>query len=472
MGPAVVKMRARPSRVCQRPRAVIGCRHAQGTVSLRAVNPAPPMTSFSPAQFGAALDGLSNDRPALQHAIDAAHRAGGGTVIVPAGRTLLSGTLTLRSHVALHLEPGSRLVAAVDPYEFPHGVLLQAAHAEEISISGSGTIDGRGAAFIAVDGAHQHTPAAWRPRLLLFEQCRSVRLRDFTIHDSAERTVHLAGCDDVVVQGLTIRNNLKLPGTDGIVCDHARNVRISDCQIECGSDCIALKTTPRFADYGACENVVVRHCILSTSDAALKIGSETTADIRNVVFADCIVRRCHRGVGILLRDEGTVENVLVHDLVVFTQLLSPDWWGAGEVISVTARPRKEHGRLGLLRALRFSQIMARGEGGVFIEGGPGCLVEDLRLENIALEITKTSAWPARRDMRPPDEDGLEEAVTAGFHVRDARDVLLRECSVRWGPNCPACYGPAVRTERVDGLRLEHFSGHDAHFGERPAAMRY
>ena len=420
------------------------------------------MSSVSPEKYGALLDGVTNDRAALQQAIDAVAAVGGGTVVVPSGRTLLTGSIELRSHVTLRLEPGARIVASLEPADYGQRTLIGALHAEDVAITGSGSIDGRGVAFMAREEPYIFIPKPWRPKLIVFEGCRDVRLSDFTIRDSASWTVHLAGCDGVEVRGLTILNNLKIPNCDGIDPDCSRNVHISDCTIESGDDCIVLKTSREYARYGPCENVVVRACRLTTQDCALKIGTETVNAIRNVVFADCVVRNSHRGVGIWLRDAGSVENVFVHDIVVRSQLFEKTWWGASEPVFVSARARTPGGRIGRIRGLRFSQIVAHGEGGVFVEGSPESMPEDLVFEGITEEIAKTTAWPSRRDLRPPAAAGVQEAVVAGFHLRDARGVTLRDCTVRWGPNPPASYGPALDAERVADLQVEGFHGLDAH----------
>jgi polygalacturonase len=425
--------------------------------------PAPTVVSWvSPEKYGARLDGVTNDRAALQQAIDTAAAAGGGTVVVPAGRTLLTGSIELRSHVTLRLEPGAHLMASLEPADYRHRTLIEALHAEDVAITGSGTIDGRGVAFMAREEPYIYIPKPWRPKLIVFEDCRGARLSDFTIRDSAFWAVHLAGCDGVEVRGLTILNNLKIPNCDGIDPDCSRNVSISGCTIESGDDCIVLKTSREYARYGPCENVVVSGCLLTTQDSALKIGTETVNDIRNVVFADCIVRNSHRGVGIWLRDAGNVENVLVHDIVIRTQLFEKTWWGAAEPVFISARAREPGGPIGRIRGLRFSHLVAHGEGGVFVEGSPESVPEDLVFDDITEEITKTTAWPSRRDLRPPAAAGAGEAVVAGFHLRDARDVTLRDCTVRWGPNPPASYGPALDAERVEDLRVENFRGLDAH----------
>ena len=102
--------------------------------------------------FGVVGDGHTIDSFAIQRAIDACAQAGGGTVVCPAG-TYLVGTIELKSHVELHLEAGCRLASCLDPQYFylPKDVtgthemfaLIVAAHAEDVTLSGRGVIDGR-----------------------------------------------------------------------------------------------------------------------------------------------------------------------------------------------------------------------------------------------------------------------------------------------------------------------------------------
>jgi hypothetical protein len=424
-------------------------------------------TGWSPENFGAKLDGTTDDRAALQSAIDAAYTAGGGTVVVPAGRTLLTGSFEIKSRVVLHLAPGSRILASTDPSAYEVPILVRATRAEDIAITGTGTIDGRARDFMAGETPDIFKVGPFRPRIMLLEACRRVQLRDFTIRDSPMWTVHLAGCDTVLVRGLNILNGMKIPNSDGIDPDSSRNVTITDCHIESGDDCIVIKTSRQFAHYGPSENIVVSNCVLRTSSTALKIGTETVNDIRNVVFSNCIVRDSHRAVGIWLRDAGNIENVVVTNLVTETRLYPKIWWGAGETIYVSAQARTPGGKIGTLRGLRFAHILARGEAGVFIQGSPECIPEDIRLEDVSVTLAKTTAAPSRHDIRPPDSLGVEESVeVAGFHLADVRDVTLHDCAVRWAPNAPASYGPALRTVRVTGLRNEGFRGEPARAPDR------
>jgi polygalacturonase len=419
---------------------------------------------FSPADYGAVFGGVANDGAPLQKAIDAAHGAGGGTVVIPAGRTLMSGSFELRSNVTLDLEPGSRLVASTKQSDYPDSIFLKARHAENIAITGTGTIDGRGTAFLGKEGEYIFEKRDWRPRLILLEDCRHVIVSDVNLREAAFWSLHLAGCEDVSIHGISIKNNLKAPNCDGIDPDHSRNVRITDCTVECGDDAIVVKSSREFAQYGACENIVVSGCVLTTHDCALKIGSETVDAVRNIVFSDCVVNQCNRGIGILLRDEGDVENIVAHDIVIHSQLFHDEWWGASEAIYVSAHPRVPGGKLGRLRGLRFSHIVSHAEAGVFIRGSAECIPEDIVLDDVTLNIAKTTLWPSRIDLRPPEELGIQQSgvLIAGVSLEEARDVTLRSCTVRWAPNPPASFGPALRTDRVQGLRLEDFQGSDAH----------
>ncbi len=450
---------------------------------LVAAGPGLRAAVFSPARFGAVLDGKTNDAAALQRAIDAAFAAGGGIVGIPAGRTLLSGSIELKSNVILDLEPGSRLLGSTqlsdyaehrDPgfilgaggqaADYVDRIFICARHSENIGITGTGLIDGQGLQFLGREGPYIYEKKPDRPRLILFEDCRRVLVSGISIRNAAFWSLHLAGCEDVSVHGVSIVNSLKAPNCDGIDPDHSRNVRITDCSVECGDDAIVVKTSRQFMKYGPCENVVVSHCVLTTHDCALKIGSETVDPIRNVVFADCVVNMCNRGIGIMLRDEGSVENIVAHDIVIRSQLFYPEWWGSSEAIYVNSHPRDPGGKLGRMRDLHFSHITSHAEAGVFIQGSPGCVPEGIVLDDVTLDIAKTTEWPSRIDLRPPEELGVVEKgiVIAGIHVQDARDVTLRNCTVRWGPNPPASYGPALRTERVAGLVVDGFHGSDAH----------
>jgi len=65
-----------------------------------------------------------------------------------------------------------------------------------------------------------------------------------------------------------------MANSDGIDPDHCKNVRISNCHIECGDDCIVLKNSGDYKKYGDCENITIKGCTLISTSAALIFGTE------------------------------------------------------------------------------------------------------------------------------------------------------------------------------------------------------
>ena len=294
---------------------------------------------------------------------------------------------------------------------------------------------------------------AFRDRLSPLERRSSPRV--FRL--SASWGVHLAGCDGVLIHGVTILNNLKVPNCDGIDPDHSRNVRISDCHIEAGDDAIVIKASRAYARYNGSENITVTNCTLQSTSAALKIGTETVADIKNVVFSHCVIRRSHRGVALVLRDEGNIENVLVQNLVIETQLYHPDWWGAAEPIYISAQPRTAGGKIGRIRGIRFDQILAHSEGGVFISGSDASVISDLTLRGVSVEFVRTTQQPEGSvDVRPSDKRGIAADTLTGFRLEHVKDALIQDCTVRWSRSRPADARGLWRDNTTEDIRLEGF----------------
>lgn len=432
------------------------------------------MACFNIRDFGAAGDAQANDGPAIQAAIDACHAAGGGMVVVPAGGVYRSGSFRLKSFVNFHIEGGARIIGSERKEDYPNEALrclIEADGAECIALTGQGTLDGRAKLFMTQELPHIYRGNVWRPRLIGLLRCRNVTVRDLTLKDSANWGLHLAGCEDVVIHGLRIRFDLKVPNCDGIDPDHCRNVRISDCYVEAGDDCIVIKCSPQFAELGPSENITVTGCILKSTSAALKIGTESFGDFRNIIFDSCVVRSSSRGLAIQLRDHGNIENVIFSNMIVETRQFHDDWWGDAEPIYVTAINRAAGAKLGRIRNVRFRNILCRGENGVFISGCPDSAPEGIVLEDVRVEVDKWSKWPGgKHDRRPCAGPGIVEHRTAGFYVERARDVTLRHCRVRWGQTRPEYFGHALEAHRVEGLVLEDFQGDAAHPQRDPATV--
>lgn len=402
----------------------------------------------------------TNNREAIQAAIDAANRAGGGTVVVPAG-AFLSGSLVLKSNVTLHLGPGAWLVASLDPADginfaaefdddtenagWDGGCLLFARHAHDIGIEGPGTIYGQGDKVFYDDGAdggfHEcpknvRTPAWERPRTTFFEDVEDLTVRGVTFRDAAFWTLHMAGCRRVVVDGVRVLNDVRGANNDGIDPDTCKDVVISNCIVETGDDAIVVKNTaPMAAKYGACENIVISGCVLRSHDSALKVGTETARAIRGVMLSDCVFRDCSRGVGIWVRDGGVVEDVHVHHVSGNTlryadcpqRGFAPRWWGKGEPIFISATPRAVPSapRPGIIRNVTFDHMDMTSESCVFIAGEKDALIEDVSIDALRLtQCAQGTQQPALFDEQPSARGVYEHEVPA-VYVRSARNVSVK-----------------------------------------------
>ncbi|NMN00949.1 glycoside hydrolase [Bifidobacterium sp. DSM 109958] len=409
--------------------------------------------------FGAVPDGVTNNREAIQTAVDRAHEAGGGRVVVPTGR-FLSGAIVLRSHVTLHLETGAWLISSLrseDGIDFAAefdddtenagwegGCFLFARHAEDIVIEGHGTIYGQGDKVFWDDdsdnGFHECPLAVrgelWgRPRTTYFEDVTDLTVRDVTFRDAAFWTLHMAGCNRVRVEGVRILNDQRAPNNDGIDPDTCKDVVISNCIVVTGDDAIVVKNTPPMAKrYGACENVVISNCVLASRDSALKVGTETGSAIRNVILSDCVFRDCSRGVGIWVRDGATVEDIHVHHVSGATRQYADSyrdgrrggWWGKGEPIFVSATPRARPTvpRPGVIRNVTFDHIAMTCESCVFIAGEEDAVIENVRVSDLDLTMRAQGTQPARWFDEQPSARGLYEHEIPAVYVRHADDVRI------------------------------------------------
>lgn len=444
------------------------------------------LSAFNVRDFGATGDGTTLDTDAIQSAIDAAHHNGGGTVVVPAGATYLSGSLVLKSFVELHVERGATLAASGDFNDYSQrfivtalssgvitdasqasGMFITARNATNIAITGAGVIDGGGRHYILEDLGSIYRCPNERPFTVFLIGCTNVTLRDSTYRDGALWTIRLTGCADATIHSIHIDGDLKMPNCDGIDLDRCKDVRISDCNISCGDDAISLKTCEEFPEFGSCENITVTNCTIVTTSSALVVGVDAVAPIRNVVFDNCVIRRSHRGLSVNLGQEGDFDNILFSNMIVETRIFSDMWWGRGEPIYVSAVPWDDV--VGRIRNVRFVNILARSENSVYISGDQPGLIDGVLLDNVRIELDKWSSQPGGYyDRRPAfHRETIYPHHTAGFHIDTADNVSLRNCEVVWGKTIPDYFGAAIDAVNAPGLTVEGFRGHSAHPDTQP-----
>ena len=412
-------------------------------------------TVYNVMDFGAKGDGVTDDAAALQEAIDQCTREGGGRVLLPRNHTFLCGPVELKSNVELHLEATATLLCNPDESIYNlsafgenrgEGMMwLWAKDARNLSITGRGIIHGNGIRFMGMElnDSYELKPLADptfdpRPHVLTLIACDNLLIRDVTIREGAYWTVHLIGCDGALIEGIQLQNNLKIRNGDGIDLDHSKNVRISNCFITSGDDCICLKNRREYQQYGACHDIVVTNCTMSSRSCAIKIGSENMDAIYNVLVDNCIITASNRGLGIQNRDEGTVTDVTFSNIMMDLQLWSDVWWGKAEPIYVTSYPRADgnhkdanwrfpqgqtQGRCGDVSRIYFNNIQATSENGCFIGGDTSDKVSQIYLNNVNINLRRITTYAnGVYDKRPCRGDGFITGRVFGLYIDQASEV--------------------------------------------------
>ena len=395
-------------------------------------------------EYGARCGADATD--AIQRAIDAAAEQGGGRVIVPAGEYETAG-LVLKSGVELHLEPGAvlRFTDAFDAYpvirtrwegyEQPsYRPLLYARDARDIAVTGRGTLEGRGARWWEAFRAGEMEIA--RPCFICFEDCERVLLSDFRVQNSPAWTIHPLRCENVSVRGVTVVNPSDSPNTDGIDPESCRNVRISDCHIDVGDDCIAIKAGTEDAERAVpCENITVTGCTMVHGHGGVVLGSEMSGGIRRMAISGCVFDGTDRGIRIKSRRGrgGAVEDVSVTG-VVMNDVLCPlvinlmYFCGKGGQEPIVSDPQAQPVDEGTphVRRIRMADIVVTGarSAAACLYGLPEAPLSDISIVNTQIHLVKSEPdYPVMNAVqRPVTLAGLTAEHVRGLHMTDLRII--------------------------------------------------
>ncbi|MGB8028953.1 MAG: glycoside hydrolase family 28 protein [Terracidiphilus sp.] len=283
----------------------------------------------NPRDFGAKADGTTKDTAAIQKAIDACASKGGGTVQLTAG-TYLSAPIVLKSNITLQLDKGAILLGSPDHADYPEitefrlpGVqaLVSATNAENVSITGEGTIDGQGESWWSMmrslhDAGVMGNPHP-RPRLVVFDHCKHVRIEGVTIQNSPMWQLVPYYSDDVVIHNIRVLAPQHSPNTDAVDPFSSSNVRIDHLYADTGDDDIAIKSgainSP--GDDDPSRNIIISDCTFMHGHG-LSIGSEIAGGARNIVAERIHFDGTDNGIRVKAnRDRGNdVSNLVFRDI--------------------------------------------------------------------------------------------------------------------------------------------------------------
>ena len=270
---------------------------------------------LSVKECGAVGDGVTLDTKAIQAAIDSVAAQGGGVVEVPSG-VYLTGSIWLRDNIDLHLNPGAVIKGSPDLKDYcdenccsqneaeikggdyiSGGHLIMGVGVRNVSITGSGRIDGNSDAFMLDENGKRWSKKSKIPgrpgQMIWFVDSQDIRIKDVEIADSPYWSLFILNCDRVWIDGCYVHTRRKDYHTfngDGIDIDRCRYVTISNCRIDTSDDCITLRASAahKLADPHDCEWVTVTNCNLSSSCNAIRLGVGE-GNIHDAVFSNLTI---------------------------------------------------------------------------------------------------------------------------------------------------------------------------------------
>lgn len=363
---------------------------------------------FSVRDYGAKADGKTLNTKMIQAAIDACHNADGGRVILDEPGVYLSGSLELKSNVELHLPSGSRILGSTDHGDYnelispgfnhelaPEGTatyLIGAMHADNVAITGTGTVDASGPAFFdhtktRANGKFDVKPA-FRPRLLMMHKCTNVKLEDVSFVDSPCWTVWLMQCEQVHIHHLKISGDQRMLNNDGIDIDACRNVTMSDCVIKTDDDCIVIRSIQKIYDTPAiCENVTVSNCVLDSTCQCVRISCPSDHIARNCVFSNITMNSSNNGINFdfparyVTGDSAgaDVSNISFSNVIINSKR---------HPIRIEAQ---EGVKLTRVSGITFSDMRLHSDFPCVIRGNKDCIITDVTFNNVRIDITGEEA---------------------------------------------------------------------------------
>lgn len=265
-------------------------------------------TRFLVTDYGAKGDSNTLNTPFIQAAINDCAVRGGGVVVIPRG-IFISGAIFLKKNVNLSVEEGGVLKGSVNPADYPQintrwegeervwtSAFINAIDLDGVEISGKGTIDGSGDQWLknsrANRGDSSTAPRLGRPRMICFQHCKNVKIRDLKLHNQAVWCLHVLYCFDVSIENLHITADHNIPSSDGIDIDSSNKTNITGCFIDVNDDCISIKSgkdEDGLRVNRPSEDITITNCHFAYGHGGVAMGSETSGGIRNVVIDHCLI---------------------------------------------------------------------------------------------------------------------------------------------------------------------------------------
>ncbi|WP_029282917.1 glycoside hydrolase family 28 protein [Pedobacter sp. R20-19] len=445
--------------------------------------------NFNIIQYGAKV-GMDNNAIFIQKAIDEASTMGGGKVTIPEGN-FVTGPLTLKNNVELHLVKGAVLLGSTMRKDYtPERMAVISAYGQKnIAITGKGIINGQAHELmfnmfeLLRKGELQDTQyLAKRPReenrpnLIFFKGCQGVRVIGITLKDAASWVQNYKECNNVVIDSMTVLSTAYW-NNDAIDIVDSKKVRITNSYFNAADDAICLKSEIKD---GFCEDVWIENCIMRSSANGFKIGTASLGGFRNITAKNLTVFDTYRSaVAIEAVDGGFLENIKV------TNVRGKN---TGNAVFIRLGHRNQDERYSSIKNVWIEDVKVEVPAGkpdigyplegpapkvaahnlvpASITGLPGHLVENVTLKDIEISYgggaTKSKAYHSIDSLSTVTENAagypeftmFGELPSWGLYVRHAKDIKLINVKISLKA---ADFRPAMIFDDVSGLKLNDLS---------------
>ena len=450
--------------------------------------------TYNVRHFGAVGDGTANDAPAINKAIDACNKAGGGTVFVPSG-FYTTGSIQLKSNVTLAIDNGAVLKAidgAMNPWEpnpndkglmdpaYYHweASLIWGKNLENVKIYGPGTLDGSALT------RSSKVPKGTGDKAIALKLCKNVEIRNLKIEKGGHYAILATGCENLLVDNVTIKTD-----RDGLNLSQCRDVVVSNCHIDAvryedgrpagGDDAIKLGSDLSLGKARPCENITVRNCYLASGCNTIQFGTETVGSFKNIRFENITIRRAGKaGISITSNDGSVIDGITYKDIRM-EKTFVPIFIKLSDV----ARVPKGTYKRGAIRNVTFENITATDCFSYFknrdmpsvIWGKPGSPIENIEFTNVG--ITSKGGHPASEAYLDPPENSERFPRKVGalpayaLYLRHVKNICFTDCSFGFekNDNRPAMVVDDGINARLDKCYLQEGSNCDSRIVTRNGA---
>jgi len=437
--------------------------------------------------YGAKNDGSARATKAINDAIQACAKQGGGTVYFPPG-VYVTGAIQLASNIVLNIDAGATLRFHTDLSEYPIGPgrsegtdalmpapLIGGRNLENVTITGRGTLTTDNAAWVKLmnnpearsmwtsiqdrlekketvpEADYRKAALSLRPPMIRPMNSKNILIEGIHVVGSSFWTIHLLYCENVVVRNVIVET---YPGAnpDGIDIDSSREVRVSDSYFDTGDDAIVIKSGKGVDGRRVgkpSEDITITNCTFYRAHGAVVVGSETAGGVKNVAASNIVSKGTEIGIRIKSgRSRGGVIENLRFDNWVIENPLKDGILVTNYYVRIPEEPVSE--RTPVFRNISISNVTVSGAPIVAdIQGLPEMPIAGLRIRDVV--------GSGKRGVQAFNTKGLElhdvkvEAATGpAFLIRDSSDLELDRVET----DQVSANAPVIRLDRVTGALIQ------------------